>query len=1668
MGSPSKRDSVTSRYLEALGNSTESSPLRSSARFNSSSNLQNYGKEKTPVSPSKDNEENLSPIRRLIKEKEEAVKKNSGQGIQSMLTKSPTKLKLHSNLEMEPAPKLNYQKPNLSRGSRRQEDRENLNRIVSGMSQSPSLKNLSKLKSIESKMKNIQERSNNKGLISKPGSPKRSNTTIDTGRKSFQTHEYLCRIAEAKNWLEKTLKVEIDPNESDEKNVIVDFASYLRNGILLAELSKKFCPDTVGKIYYGTASEVDYKSKSGFQFKYTENINYFFQMLEKINLPTDYRFELTDLYDLKNFPKVIFCLHALAYMLAVQKKCHKLEHLSDDYEFTDQEIKKTENNIRGLKIPNFDNFDDIDNDEEFGTTVDEREVEEVHETPNSHISPSTQQILDEDMFISDGEGVLEYNSLLNDTLDDFYGLSSTVDDIHKKYQSLIEEDRLLSPDKHVSPKEYSSLSPLSIDRGEEIALYLETIINLQALSRGSLLRYQMFVDKFMFKAARENTTELQGLIRGYILRRRLNSLKENLTFHSGGIAKLQSFVKFNKNDEKFFKINGALLFHKDSIIKIQSVLRAHLTRRRVSKLKKDIRLATNEIIKLQSNIRYKSIKLLTSLEIDQIRMITPSVIQLQCLARKKLFKEVTMKSLQKVYTPEEAILMIQSISRGNNVRKLYELLQRTLNRSLDSILEIQTVSRGGICRNRLNKILDTLYEEEQTLCAVAGIGRGFILRNSIVANRRILQKEVNSIIAVQSCFRGVLSRFAQDSLLDELEEEEENISSLQAALRGSRLRKSLDSKKAYYSQPDNLEKVIKIQSFIRTRIQGDAFKLLTTLPKPPLIAVKKFVSLLNDTEGDFDEEIVLAKSKSLIKKTNDDILQLEEELDHLDLKIELLTKNKITIDELVASKHHLNSRSSKPTENQRSNTLPKATREKIEVYDKIFYLLQTQSGYFMRLFELIEKHNFHYDAGLNQNIESFILKIYGYSLHQSNNKSMSREEYLLLKLIMDSIFHSIDKCKSIEEYKSWNRSETSLKGLTYRNSVWELLLTNFYDLVEQRTSLKDLFCHDVENIILDDELDLESHPILIYRSIIEDEERRSERPSQRPVDISAQDLIKDPETREKFVTNLENLREVSNDFILSIENSIDKLPLHVRVLCNELFKYSLNKFPKESERFHLSLVGTLFMKQYFLPILFKPENYGISVMNTFVNQTRSSKIKKNLCEIGKVLYQMVSMRSFSAKNVYLQPLNDFIEQSVEVVRRMLKKLISVKDMDVAYNMSLYDDIVSDQKASLVLSFDDLKSFSKMISNEIDIMAPKRDDLLRNFVSVLKSMPEIGLKTSSHITFELIPVTENENTMTLRTRTLFLQAKRCLLYLIQVQDGDNLVDLLVSHIDSEHEELFKRIVKKEAKELKTRNIQKPYSGGSLNIESYDPHTDKTVVHDLTKMTYHELKKITLEKLLELESLGEITRQDGFQRLLNEIANDIRAKHTHRVSLNRESDKVNTTLQKLQSRKKSLQMQLDNYNREIDQAIKALHSSSTKKKGFWTKLFSRQFYYQRELKRKGRLPQFGSFKYSAKHLYENGILLKVNDMTLIEYELSASGSSKLPKLDFLFSCDKVGIFEIEMRDGINVLGGAHEKLSLDDLLQYQYENVKEIPVFKGVVLFDCNALIAFIFRKFYDKR
>ena len=271
----------------------------------------------------------------------------------------------------------------------------------------------------------------------------------------------------------------------------------------------------------------------------------------------------------------------------------------------------------------------------------------------------------------------------------------------------------------------------------------------------------------------------------------------------------------------------------------------------------------------------------------------------------------------------------------------------------------------------------------------------------------------------------------------------------------------------------------------------------------------------------------------------------------------------------------------------------------------------------------------------------------------------------------------------------------------------------------------------------------------------------------------------------------------------------------------------------------------------------------------------------------------------------------------------------------------------------------------------------------------------------------------------------METKRCILYIIRVQSGGDLMDIMVKPITMEDEERWEMLVRDEL------------SAGSRNRGAY---SEANTMVDISSM-----------------GCGRRTRHKHSQDLLNEIAVDIRTKHRRRVQRQRELETVRLTLARLNDQATYLEQQLKTYNDYIEQAMVTLQNKKGKKRFLMP--FTKQWDHERELQRSGRVPKFGSFKYSAQDLANRGILVSWDGYAERQWA----------HIDLTISSNEVGVFTIEGSNGPIAMPGASAQIPLDDLLQAQFNNTQFMEFFPdGKIKVNVNLFVHLIMRKFYKDK
>lgn len=381
-------------------------------------------------------------------------------------------------------------------------------------------------------------------------------------------------------------------------------------------------------------------------------------------------------------------------------------------------------------------------------------------------------------------------------------------------------------------------------------------------------------------------------------------------------------------------------------------------------------------------------------------------------------------------------------------------------------------------------------------------------------------------------------------------------------------------------------------------------------------------------------------------------------------------------------------------------------------------------------------------------------------------------------------------------------------------------------------------------------------------------------------------------------------------------------------------------------------------------------------------------------------------------------------------------MIDVPNAESHFEIDVMDDIHAKSPPTLYIKMSDVFAVHQIVAENVSSLCQSRDDAeLRDTVRDLGSARSNEAEMSagsSEVTLTLSARLHDNADPDADVKALFMETKRCILYIIRVQSGGSLMEIMVKAITEDDLARWDAIVSEELAAGTRNTANGTHRRGRAYTDAAASIASNSNLADLAAMSYPELKGIALENILALETQGRVTRSNGYQDLLNDIAIDIRQKHKRRVQRQREADNVRATLAALDEKAAWANEKLEAYNNTFEQNLNVLQNKKGKKRFLMP--FSVQWNHERELEKLGRTPRYGSFKYRAIALHEKQILREWRGRDLRD-------------LDVTIASDEVNVFTIEGSSGSLMLPGASATFTWDDLLEAQYQGQSVLRFFGG---------------------
>ncbi|EMC99424.1 hypothetical protein BAUCODRAFT_29768 [Baudoinia panamericana UAMH 10762] len=1510
---------------------------------------------------------------------------------------------------------------------------------------------------------------------------------MDSQRKHLQAYEYLCHIGEARAWLEDVL----DPTELPP---IVQLEEALRDGVILAEVVIRLAPSLAPNSQRALGSMRIFRSLR-LQFRHSDNIALFFRFLSEVDLPELFRFELVDLYEKKNIPKVIYCIHALSWLLFRKGIVDfRIGNLVGQLHFEEHELEETQKGIdrSGVAMPNF------------GGMREAMQVEPEPELTSDELLAEQEDVLVDLQSQARGALVrLRLGAVMQDLWDSEDSIAAFQSLARGGFAREVFDFKYMMDrsNRHFQAAAKAFLVRRSIHRKQRAWRdNKQAVVKVQSLWRGRQQRGETKQLRTQLQRQRHGLKELQAAIRGALGRWRAGDMWHESREVEGEVFAFQTQARGALERMRIAAIMNRLWDVEDTVCALQSAMRGAQLRRHVQSQKTAARQAAANIVRFQTAAR----GLLQRNEVQRhhglLQTHEPSITDVQAAGRGLLTRLREARVKGALQGREAGFLKVQSLLRAHQARKNVKIqkaellvtddsitayqaaarasisrqqtkqLRREIQQHDGEVLQLQSFVRGMLERGRIGLDLAALEEQEEQIAALQSLGRAYIERQRIFNILVAMEREDKGITQLQALARAMLLRSHIGGQLAELEDHENTVLQLQSAARAFVVRGRFTAKRQHYRE--NMQKVIKLQSFVRAKQQGESYKSLVNGKNPPLPVVRRHLHLLTDNNLDFESELEAERLRRQVVESVRRNELVEGYVEGLDVKIALLVKNKITLDEVVKHQKHFGGSASQLLRQGSTlasgsgfdlKALNKSSKKKLSGYEELLFLLQTQPVYLARLFYHLTGRGITEKDG--KNYERLFMTLFGYA-------QKSREEYLLLRVLAASMQLTVERSTQVEE------------TVRQQNGAFhQRLLLGYVRSPHCRAYLKSLFGNLVRNEIVGQEhLDLESDPLHIYRALLGNEELSTGQTSTRPRDLPREVAIREPDVRQTYVQHLQDLRDICDGFFLSLEESMHRMPYAVRYLAAEQYRVLSQHFPHDDPAQSALLAGNWLWKSYLLPALREPEMWGV------VDHGLGPINKRNLSQVTAVLGQVASGRLFGADHLYLQPLNNWVTESLERWHEALHHVFAIPTAEEHFDADQFSDLYARTKPTLYIKLADVFTLHSLVADNAASIAPSRDDHIKEVLTDLGSAKSnesdlSGAATGGEITLTLksrFTVQEDPNA---EARALFMATKRLVLYIIKVQTGSNLLEIMcrpITHADADRwiEVLTEERAEKDRERRHPKRANSAFDpraslrgsrAQSVYSEAHSAFSDDTRrdLLDLESMTFVELKHQALENIIALEqphvpTQFRVSRHNNYQDLLNALAADIRQKHRRRMERQREIEGTRATLSQLNIKAADLEDQLKKYNDYIEQCMHTLANKKGGKHKFMLP-FTKQWSHQRELEKAGRQPRFGSYKYSARQLADKGVLLS----------WAGYPPEHWTQLNVVISSDEVGVFHLEASSGSMMLPGASTNVLLDNLFEAQFENRHAITVFddgkgaSGGAKLDVNMLLHQLFKKFYPE-
>jgi len=455
------------------------------------------------------------------------------------------------------------------------------------------------------------------------------------------------------------------------------------------------------------------------------------------------------------------------------------------------------------------------------------------------------------------------------------------------------------------------------------------------------------------------------------------------------------------------------------------------------------------------------------------------------------------------------------------------------------------------------------------------------------------------------------------------------------------------------------------------------------------LSVQEIQELLQSGPEDDDSDLV-NRIQELKKQLVIEIRRnhvLDRDLQKLDKRISLLIKNKGNIQDVIALSKGMKS-NKKRVEAQDFAADPR----KVENYQNLFYLLQTEPRYLARCLFLVNAEQ------MESFLETTILTLYG-------DAFTPREEFLILKLFQLAIQHEISIVKQVTDFLS---SDTVVPKMVIA-----------YNRRKQGLEyLKKTLAPLVQAVVDKNELNLELHPLQIYNAMINEKEIKTGEKSNLDRNVTEEAAAQNPDVKKITDERLKELEDLCQNFLDGILETMRDLPYGIRWICKQLRDLSTKALPDATKDDILKLEVYFVYYRFINLAIVTPDAYNV------VEGELPQAARKNLVVVAKVLQNVFNLKEFGGDNreKFMTPLNAFISKSTPRLLRYFEELPKVDEPEDFLQVNKYMELTHKTKPVILISLDEIYKTHALVAKHLDGLAPDKEDPLRKIMIDLGPPP----------------------------------------------------------------------------------------------------------------------------------------------------------------------------------------------------------------------------------------------------------------------------------------------------------------------------------------------------------